>query len=441
MAHRTGGRSTRARFIALTAVAAGITLPLVTSSSASASTTVDFAYIGDVPYTAPEQLLLPNLVSDINAHPAVQFTAHAGDTKGGSDSCSPAWMTQTQNGFKGLTNPFWVTPGDNDWTDCHRDSNGGYDALERLSAFRTSYYPVATETSPVNSGAKITVVSQASSSDPTQQEFLENTLFNKDCVTFGDVHSVTSGNGLLPPNDPFYLSYNPTNVSNIFLGGNSPSLLAPINLPAVHTQAERNAEVARRTAANLAWVDAIFDAAIANHSEGVFLMMQAEPALLSEQPTTALSPSYSSAGQNVTGNDTVSAADEFASLRAKIVARATAFGKPVVLAHGDQHTYLVTKGYAGVANLTKLENPGKSNAVKKFIEVKADCGTAALFSQTLHTFDGTNIATDTAPAFAPMFDVTPPVNVPEGSLAIGLAGAGVVALAWMLVANRRRALR
>ena len=111
------------------------------ASSATASapgTTLDFAFVGDMPYAADfaSATALPNWVADLNAS-TIQFVAHSGDFKGGSDSCSVARMTTTQGYYNQLKVPFWATPGDNDWTDCHRNNNGdaallGFDPLERL---------------------------------------------------------------------------------------------------------------------------------------------------------------------------------------------------------------------------------------------------------------------------------------------------------------------
>ena len=38
--------------------------------------------------------------------------------------------------FSLFESPLIYTPGDNEWTDCHRRSNGGYDPLERLGRLR-----------------------------------------------------------------------------------------------------------------------------------------------------------------------------------------------------------------------------------------------------------------------------------------------------------------
>ena len=52
----------------------------------------------------------------------------------------------------------------------------------------------------------------------------------------------------------------------------------------------------------------------------------------------------------------------------------------MILAHGDAHVYTVTPNYAGVPNLTRLENPG-ATALNKWIKVTATCGTPAVFQQ------------------------------------------------------------
>ena len=40
-----------------------------------------------------------------------------------------------------FADPLVYTPGDNEWTDCHRTSNGGYTPTERLDVIRTTFFP------------------------------------------------------------------------------------------------------------------------------------------------------------------------------------------------------------------------------------------------------------------------------------------------------------
>jgi hypothetical protein len=398
---------------ALVSAASVLTVAPISASAVGAP--FNFAYVGDMPYgqTATAPAVADNVpavmnawVNDLNADPNIQFTAHSGDAKSGSDTCANANVDNIYGYFNSLSKPFWYTPGDNDWTDCHRNNNGAFNPLERLTHLRTKYFSTPTQT-----GAgltHLTVNSQASSSVVADQEFVENTWFQRDCVTFGDVHSVTSANGLLRP---------------ITTTGGTSSLF----VDTLTGQTDRDAEVARRSSANINWVDTIFNTATANNSEGVFLMLQAEPTVLALQP-----------GGLPTSE--VSAADEYAALRAKILARAATFGKPVVIAHGDQHAYTVTQNYGGQPNITRLENFG-SNAsaavagARHWIEVKAECGTSYLFSQRQR-----DVGTAPTNVFAPAFSTGPAPVVPEGPLALGVLGLGAVGLVGYIMTRRRTAI-
>jgi len=147
-------------------------------------------------------------------------------------------------------------------------------------------------------------------------------LFVSHRVVFATVHVVGSENDLQPWAQ--------------LPGGDRPDL--------------RLAEFEARKAAALDWIDAAFGAAIATRAPGVLLLMQAEP----------------------------TATPGFADIRARIVERARAYGKPVLLVHGDEHVYEVEPGYAGVANLTRLETFG--DTATQWLRVTADPRTATVFS-------------------------------------------------------------
>src|SRR5258706_15820812 len=62
------------------------------------------------------------------------FTVHDGDLKAGNGTpgsltptiCSDALYVQALGFFNALHAPAMLTPGDNDWTDCDRPSNGSF---------------------------------------------------------------------------------------------------------------------------------------------------------------------------------------------------------------------------------------------------------------------------------------------------------------------------
>jgi len=103
---------------------------------------------GDLPYSDVQALTgVPNLIADMNRHD-LAFTAHDGDLKAGNatvgsvtpTTCSDALYLQGLNYFNSLKAPAIFTPGDNDWTDCDRPSNGGFSSLERLDHERALFF-------------------------------------------------------------------------------------------------------------------------------------------------------------------------------------------------------------------------------------------------------------------------------------------------------------
>lgn len=101
--------------------------------------TWQFALIGDVPYSTRERRELP-LMLDAIADSNVAFIAHIGDIKHGQARCDDEVFIDRQQLFNASRVPFVFVPGDNEWTDCIRVSNGGYDPLERLAALRTLFW-------------------------------------------------------------------------------------------------------------------------------------------------------------------------------------------------------------------------------------------------------------------------------------------------------------
>ena len=90
-----------------------------------------FMAIGDTSYVSASQL--DQLVDRIN-HEPTRFTIHVGDIKSGSTLCSDDMFARVYSQFMAFDKPLIYTPGDNEWTDCHRKNNGPYDPIERLFA-------------------------------------------------------------------------------------------------------------------------------------------------------------------------------------------------------------------------------------------------------------------------------------------------------------------
>jgi len=106
---------------------------------ARAASVVRFLAIGDVPYSAAEfRVLKTFLAEEVKKGPP--FVIHVGDIKGGSEPCTDARLREIAELFRAQPVPVVYTPGDNEWTDCHRLMAGRYDPLERLGAVRRLFF-------------------------------------------------------------------------------------------------------------------------------------------------------------------------------------------------------------------------------------------------------------------------------------------------------------
>lgn len=99
-----------------------------------------FALIGDTPYSDAERAELPRMLEAI-ADSHVDFVAHVGDFKNGKTRCDDSLFEDRHQLFNGSRVPFVFVPGDNEWSDCKRVSNGAYDPLERLASLRRLFWP------------------------------------------------------------------------------------------------------------------------------------------------------------------------------------------------------------------------------------------------------------------------------------------------------------
>ena len=98
-----------------------------------------FALIGDTPYSDSERRELPRMLDAIAASD-VDFVVHVGDIKNGQSRCDDTVFKDRQQLFDSNPAPFIFVPGDNEWSDCGRISNGAYDPLERLAALRRLFW-------------------------------------------------------------------------------------------------------------------------------------------------------------------------------------------------------------------------------------------------------------------------------------------------------------
>ena len=227
----------------LAALVAGLTLGGLPAAHAADARTasgrsarpLSIAVIGDVPYGVAQEASVGVLVDAINDDPRVRLALHVGDIKSGSTPCTDERFAAALAMFESFKDPVVFTPGDNEWTDCHRVNNGAYDPLERLDAVRATFF--------AEPGA---LLGARPARVEHQSELVENVRWIESRVAFATVHVVGSDNGLSP-----------------WTGRTAPTTA-------------QLAEVEARVAAAIAWVDETFDAAEAADLAGVVLAMQAD---------------------------------------------------------------------------------------------------------------------------------------------------------------------
>lgn len=285
-----------------------------------------FALWGDTPYSNVEKTTkIPSLIQDINES-GVVFSVFDGDIKSGSSRCDDVVYTEAIARFNTFDRPMIYVPGDNEWTDCHRTNNGGFNAIERLAFIRNTLF-----VSPQSFGQKTLLLEH-------QDLYPENTRW-----TFGDVVFL----GLNVPG---------SNNNKVHTG-------QCVSSKSVRTQTDcdaDNVEYAARDAANIQFLSESFDMAMARHARGLVVVIQADPSF--DLPETETDNERTCVRANSgecldSPNDTnhdlanYDGYDAFlAAVRNKTV-EFGAVGGQVALVHGDTHFFKVDKPFDSPTSL------------------------------------------------------------------------------------------
>ncbi|MDQ3608897.1 MAG: metallophosphoesterase [Actinomycetota bacterium] len=280
------------------------------------------AVIGDTPYGAEQIERFPTLVEDVNDDPKVRLVLHLGDVKSGSSPCTDERLELSRDLYNTFEDPFVLTPGDNDWTDCHRPAAGGFLPTERLEAVRDIFYPQPGRTLGGRPKRVLTQADQLGFGD-----FVENQLWMQSQVVFSAVHVVGSKNDLAP-----------------WFG-------------AAETDEQRELrleEYESRLAADLAWLDRTFATAQQQDARGVVVAMQA---------------------------DMFQGSDEgFEEIIDRISELAGEFDGPVLLLQGDSHEYLVDRPLPDAPNVTRIVVEGET--ADEWLRLRVDPRGEQLFTWT-----------------------------------------------------------
>ncbi len=237
------------------------------------------AVIGDTPYGAEQVKRFRRDIAEINADRDVRLVIHLGDIQEGPSPCEDGYLERIRRDFGTFDDPLVYTPGDNEWTDCHKPAKGGLAPTERLAKLRAIFFDAPGRT----------LGRRARRVKAQPAPFVENVRWIEDRTVFATLHVPGSNNGLEP------------------WSGGAPS--------AGQLEDHRS-----RVKADLDWLDQAFDAARSERAAAVVLAMQADM-----WPEDDGSP-------DVAGYD---------AIVARLARRARAFRRPVLVLQGDSHRFKV----------------------------------------------------------------------------------------------------
>ncbi|MBW8619092.1 MAG: hypothetical protein KGO21_10350 [Hyphomicrobiales bacterium] len=322
------------KIIGVAGLVAGLTL-----SGAHAETKFTFGLWGDMPYAkAKDQEKMPAVIDSLNASD-IAFSIYDGDIKDGSSKCTDEIYSDAIKMFNSLKQPAIYIPGDNEWTDCHRTNNGGYDQLERLGFIRKTMFAT-----PNSFGQKTIALDHQGKAG---EKFFENTRFVKEGIIFVGINMPGSNNNKVLDDKEC------TNKS-----ARTPEICAA-----------GNKEYEERDAANVAWMADAFKLARDSKAPGIVLVWQGDPGF--DLPETEELDERADASRS-----------GFTNFLNKLVAETENYAGQVLIVHGDTHFFKVDKPLYSptklLPNLTRLQTFGSPSI--HWVRVMVDPSSANVFT-------------------------------------------------------------
>lgn len=292
---------------------------------------LEFALIGDMPYDAIQKKEFAHLMNDIN-NEELAFVIHNGDfwfdgiawkdSSKGLPPCADETFKDRLKLAEKSKHPYILTPGDNDWTDCHRAKPVAYNPLNRLTKLRKMFF----QGDDSLGQRKMRLTRQ--SNNPKYRKFPENVRWNFGGVQFVTLHMTGSNNNF----------------------GRTP---------------EMDKEYHERNAANLSWTKEAFKLAKNSGSRAIMIITQANPQFENNW-SGKLRKRYLLGGLGIKPNSKkrTTGFDDFLTVLEK---ETLSFKKPVVFVHGDTHTFRIDKPLTGskskrmIENFTRVETFGFKN--------------------------------------------------------------------------------
>jgi len=156
------------------------------------------AVYGDWPYSTELLTKAPLLIGSINSDPDVSLVLHVGDIHSGSMLCTPDWNQGIFNLFQQFEDPFVYTPGDNEWTDCHRPKEGNHDPLGELANVRALFFPRPGHTLGEKPKRVFSQSEVFPFGSPSDRQYVENVIWKESQVVFVTLNLPGSNNDTVP---------------------------------------------------------------------------------------------------------------------------------------------------------------------------------------------------------------------------------------------------
>jgi hypothetical protein len=279
----------------------------------------EFIVLGDMPY-GDEPVIeerYRTLIQRVNEENP-DFVIHLGDTKSGSTLCSDEFYNRQKVLFSIFTAPLLYTPGDNEWTDCHRSNNGSYDPLDRLKMLRKIVF----DGGYFEQSARLGLQSQGTLMEEFS-EFIENQMWISSGTLFLLIHVVGSNNNM---------------DSGTPLG---------------------ESEFLRREKANKHWIDSAFDLLQQDRIRDLVVVFHGDPFVDWMMPQPSLMyPGFS----ETVGNS--------------LFELAKTTDKKILLIHGDTHRYTWNHPFYAAGhvrgNVSRLVVPGAKDMRAVKISIQRD---------------------------------------------------------------------
>jgi hypothetical protein len=241
--------------------------------------------------------------------------------------------------FDKSADPFILTPGDNDWSDCNKLKVRKYDPLERLTKLRDMFFPEG------RSLGKRTISVDSQAKDSDFKKYRENLTWSYNGITFATLHIVGSNNNK-------------------------------------GQTAEMDAEHAERTKANIAWMKKAFNEAKAKNSIGLVLLTQANPGFETRW-TASLMGRYFRIFPEVKAPERP-APNGYDEILDALAAQMETYNKPTAFVHGDTHLFRVNKPLLSkktkhfFENFTRIETFGDPDT--HWVRITVDRSKRGLFT-------------------------------------------------------------